>query len=95
MANGETPLGFRTSVNGHVALSQTVRANALKAEELIQSLQGGVAALEAADIAYDSGNPGDSNSTATTVAGALDDIYSILNSIVAQIDSSNSGNVVI
>jgi hypothetical protein len=48
MAQSEstTSLGFRTRVAGHVALQQTVKHNAEKADEVIVALTARVHALE-------------------------------------------------
>ncbi len=83
-------LGLPLNVAGIVALQNSVKRGFELIDAAVGALQSGTG-LTAAEIAYDSGNPGDSNSSATTVAGALDDIYAQLNVLNVRTDSNSQG----
>lgn len=88
--NVTTNLGLPLRTTGSVQLGFSFRKAMVMIDTAIANIQAGVG-LRAEEIAYDSGNPGDSNSGATTVAGALDDIYAQLNVLNAKTDSNSAG----
>jgi len=86
-----TVLGLPLDVHGVVRLQNAVKRGFTLLDAAIAALQGG-SGIIATEITYDSGNPGDSNSTATTVGGALDDLYSKVTALTARVTEIEGGN---
>lgn len=85
-----TTLQLPLAAQGHVALMRSYRAAMVLIDSAIAALQGG-SGISAAELLYDSGNPGDSNSVQTTVQGALDDLYSRVHRLEGRVDSNSQG----
>lgn len=83
-------LGLPLRVAGVVALQQTVKRGFELIDAAIAALQSGTG-IRAEEIAYDGGDAGDSNSTATNVAAALDELYARVRAVEDRTDSNSQG----